>query len=172
MNPFASTSVFPMARAGGMFIFVVGLGVAGGALHPQRRRFLLALGAAIATIALILFGGRLSAPFGTPSRLQFWSLGGSIALEGFLIRIAVIRSRAAGERTLLLAILFAVGLHFLPMALAFGPACVFLGVALCACSGGGLWLRPGVALNSLWAVDGLVKMGFGALMFVAPGSGA
>ena len=159
-----------MARAGGMFIFVVGLGVVGGALDPRHRRFLLVFGAAIATLALILFGGQLSAPFGIPSRFQLWSLVGSIAIEGLLIRVAVFRCRAAGERTLLLAILFAVGLHFLPMALAFGPVCVILGVALCACSGFGLWLRPGLALNGLWAADGLLKMACGALMFLAPGS--
>jgi hypothetical protein len=76
--------------------------------------------------------------------------------------------REAGERSLLLAILFAVGLHFLPMALAFGPICGALGVALCANAGIGLWMKPDIALNRLWASDGVIKMTFGAMMFLVP----
>jgi hypothetical protein len=151
-----------------VFIFIMGAGVALGALLPNRRRSLLILGAAVATIAIILLAAPLSAPFGTPSTLQLWFLFGSIGAEAILVRVAVALYHQAGERSLLLAILFAVGLHFLPMAVAFGPVCAALGATLCVCAGSGLWLRPGIALNTLWAADGFIKMAFGAIMLLAP----
>jgi len=158
---------FPMVRAGGVFILIMGVGVVLGAIVPRRRRLLLVLGALVATIAIILLAARLSAPFGAPTRLQIWFLFGSIAAEAVLVRVAVGLYRLAGERSLLLAILFAVGLHFLPMAVAFGPACAALGVTLCASAGFGLWLRPAIGLNKLWALDGIIKMAFGSTMLMA-----
>jgi hypothetical protein len=159
---------FPLEPAGGLFIFIMGAGVILGALFPGRRRTLLFTGAALATIAVCLSAYRLSAPFGPPRPIQLWFLPGAIAVEAVLIRLAVARYRNAGERSLLLAILFAVGLHFLPMAVAFGPICAALGLVLCVSAGVGLWLRPAIRLNTLWAMDGLIKMCFGALMFLAP----
>ena len=155
-----------MLRAGGLFILVMGLGVIAGAVFSERRRFLLIVGGIVATVAIVLFAGRLSAPFGRPSQLQVWFLFGSIALEIVLIRLAVAKYRLAGERTLLLAILFVVGLHFLPMAPAFGPLCIALGLVLCAWSALGLWFRPAIPLNAMWAVDGTIKIVFGAAMFL------
>ena len=159
---------FPMIRAGGVFIFVMGAGVVLGALLPSRRRLLLIIGAAVATIVIVFLASPLSAPFGTPTRLQLWFLFGSIIAEAILIRVAVALYRRASERSLLLAVLLAVGLHFLPMAVAFGPVCVALGLTLCVCAGVGLWLRPGIPLNRLWALDGLIKMAYGAIMLLAP----
>jgi hypothetical protein len=159
---------FPMVRAGGVFISIMGVGVVSGAVVPGGRRLLLVLGALVATIAIVLLAARLSAPFGTPTRLQLWFLFGSIAAEAVLIRVGVGLYRLAGERSLLLAILFAVGLHFLPMAVAFGPYCAALGATLCASAGFGLWLRPDIGLNKLWALDGIIKIAFGAAMFLAP----
>jgi hypothetical protein len=107
------------------------------------------------------------APFGKPTGLQLWFLFGSIALEIILFRFGLARYRKAGERSTRLASLFIVGVHFLPMAVAFGPMCLTLGVVLCLCSGAGLWLRPGLPLNGLWAADGLLKIAFGSIMMLA-----
>jgi hypothetical protein len=159
---------FPMVRAGGVFIFIMGAGVVLGAVLPNRRRLFLIVGAAVATIAIVFSAARLSAPFGIPSRLQIGFLFASIGAEAILVRVAVALYREAGERSLLLAILLAVGFHFLPMAVAFGPLCAALGVTLCVCAGFGLWLRSDIPLNRLWAADGLIKMAFGAIMFLAP----
>ena len=156
-----------MIRAGGLFITMMGVGVLAGAVLPARRRSLLMFGAGAATAAIVLFAGRLSAPYGKPSPLQLWFLFGSIVLEAILIRFAVMRYKAAGERSLLLAILFVVGIHFLPMSVSFGPMCFALGLILCGCSGAGLWLRPNLPVNLLWAVDGVLKIAIGALMFLA-----
>lgn len=166
-DPSSWAHTFPMIRAGGVFIFIMGAGVVLGALVPSRRRSLLIIGAVLATIAIVLSAARLSAPFGAPTSLQFWFLLSSILAEAIFVRIAVALCRQASERSLLLAILVAVGLHFLPMAVAFGPLCAALGVTLCVCAGIGLWLRPGIALNRLWATDGFIKMAFGAIMFLA-----
>jgi hypothetical protein len=166
LNPASWAHVFPMARAGGMFIFIMGAGVALGAALPSRRRLLLIAGAAVASVAIVFLAARLSAPFGIPTRLQILFLFASIGAEAILVRVAVALYREAGERSLLLAILLAVGLHFLPMAVAFGPMCAALGIALCVCAGIGLWLRPDISLNKLWAADGIIKMVFGAIMFL------
>jgi hypothetical protein len=150
-----------------VFIFIMGAGVMLRAFFPNRRRSLLIFGAAVATIAIAFLAPRLSAPFGTPTKLQLWFLFGSIGAEAILIRVAVAVYRQAGERSLLVAILFAVGLHFLPMAVAFGPACAALGIILCVCAGIGLWIRPDLPLNRIWASDGFIKMAFGAIMLLA-----
>lgn len=165
--PVAATAMahaFPMIRAGGLFILLMGCGVALGSIIPDRRRMLLAAGAGIASIALIVFASRLSVPFGRPTQLQIEALVGAIIFEAVAIRIAVAKYRKAGERPLLLAILFAVGLHFLPMGLAFGPICAGLGVATSLSAATGLWLARSVSLNGLWAADGIMKVAFGAAM--------
>ena len=158
---------FPMVPAGGFFIAIVGVGMVSGAVFPNKRDFSLFCAFVVATVALVLFGGRLMAPFGNPTRLQLWFLFGSIALEIALFRFAWPRYRRAGERSGRLASLFIVGLHFLPMAVAFGPTCLTLGLLLCLCSGAGLWLRPDLSLNALWAADGLLKIAFGSAMALA-----
>ena len=155
---------FPMIRGGGLFIMIMGIAALLGALTGWRRLFVIAGGVA-ATVAIVLCAAPLSAPFGKPTALQLYFLFGSIALEIILIRLAVWRYKRAGDRSLLLAILFVVGLHFLPMSVAFGPICFILGLVLCAASGIGLWLKPNLSLNLLWTVDGIIKIAFGAFMY-------
>jgi hypothetical protein len=81
-----------------------------------------------------------------------------------LVGGVVARYKSAGERTFLLMILFVVGFHFLPMAVAFGPLCAVLGVSAMANAGFGLWARREIALSQLWILDGVLKIGFGSLM--------
>jgi hypothetical protein len=156
---------FPMVRAGGLFILIMGLGVALGGVFSSRRRLLLALGAAAATLVMILTANTLTRPLGSPTLTQYWALAVSILLEVVLIRFVVARYREAGERTFLLSILFVVGIHFLPMAIAFGPLCAILGASDMANAGTGLWVKRDVSLNSLWIADGALKMVFGGLMY-------
>ena len=155
---------FPMVRAGGLFILIMGIGVALGGVFSGQRRLFLALGGGAATIAIVLSASVLSRPFGAPSYLQLWALGGSILLEVVLIGYVVATYKRAGERVLLLAILLAVGIHFLPMALAFGPLCVALGISVIANASFGLWVFAGARLKYLWLADGILKMAFGAFM--------
>jgi multisubunit Na+/H+ antiporter MnhG subunit len=96
-------------------------------------------------------------------------LVGSIALELLLVALVVKRFQAAGERTFFLAILFVVGVHFLPMALAFGPLCVALGAAAIANASVGLWRMRDAPLTTLWLMDGAIKILFGGLMYASGG---
>jgi hypothetical protein len=68
-----------MAPGGGLFLAVVGAGMVLGALFPNKRDSMLICGFILATAALVIFGGRVMARFGTPTRLQFWFLFGSRA---------------------------------------------------------------------------------------------
>ena len=166
-HPLSWAPAFPMVPAGGLFIAIVGVGLVFGAVFPDKRDFSLSCAFVIATVALVIFGGRLMAPFGNPTRLQIWFLFGSIALEVVLFCFALPKYRNAGERSARLASLFIVGLHFLPMAVAFGPMCLTLGLVLCLCSATGLWIRPDLSVNGLWAADGLLKIAFGSAMALA-----
>lgn len=167
MTPSTWVYAFPMVRAGGLFILIMGLGVVLGGVFASKRKLLLALGGAAATIAIVLFGGVLSAPLGAPTQLQLWFLFGSIVAEAVLIGVAVAKYKNAGERSLLLAILFVVGLHFLPMAVAFGPKCAALGIVASTTAAIGLWFKRTLPLNGLWVADGLIKVAFGGLMLFA-----
>lgn len=144
---------------------LMGVGVLLGGLWPRRRMALLMAGGAAATVAIILTANVLTRPLGMPTQIQFWALVAAIALEMVLIRIVVARYKRDGERPFLLAILFVVGLHFLPMALTFGPLCVALG--LCAMANAAMAMRVSrdASLNRVWIIDGLLKLFFGCLMF-------
>jgi hypothetical protein len=156
---------FPMVRAGGLFIFIMGVGVILGGVFPRQRKWLLSLGGVTATIAIILFAHKLTRPLGLPTNMQVGALYGAMLLEALLIGVVVARYKRAGERTLLLAILVVVGVHFVPMAIAFGPLCAALGVSAVTNAGVGLWVKKNVSLNYYWIIDGALKMGFGGVMF-------
>jgi hypothetical protein len=165
----AMPHAFPLIRAGGLFIFIMGIGVICGGVFPSQRRLFLILGAAGATVAITLLASALSRSLGTPTRIQIWALAAAIVLEMALIGGVVARYKAAGERTFLLLILFVVGLHFLPMAITFGPLCAILGVSAMANAGIGLQIKRETALKRIWILDGVLKIGFGSLMFSVSG---
>lgn len=158
---------FPMIRAGGLFILLVGVGVLLGGAFASHRKLLLALAAAAASVAVANFAVQLTRPFGTPSASQIGALAGAVALEAVLVRVAIVRYRRSPERDLLLAILLAVGIHFIPMALAFGPLCAPLGACAVANAGTGLWFVRRAPLRCFWIVDGALKVCFGAWMLSA-----
>jgi len=123
-----------------------------------------------ATVAIILTANVLTRPLGVPTRLQFWALAAAIALEIVLIRVVVARYKRAGKRPFLLAILFVVGLHFLPMAITFGPLCAVLGLCAMANAAIALWAQRDIPLNRVWIIDGALKLSFGSLMFTVAGN--
>jgi hypothetical protein len=166
----AMPHLFPMIRAGGLFILIMGVGVIFGGLWPRRRMAMLIAGSAGATLAIILTANVLTRPLGVPTRTQFWALAVAIVLEMALIRVVVARYKRAGERPFLLAILFVVGLHFMPMAITFGPLCGLLGLCVMLNAGMGLWTSRGIPLNRAWLIDGVLKLSFGSFMFAVAGS--
>ena len=161
--------LFPMIRTGGLFILIMGVGVILGGLWPRRRIAMLIAGGAGATLAIMLTANVLTRPLGVPTRTQFWALAAAIALEMVLIGIVVARYKRAGERPFLLAILFVVGLHFLPMSITFGPLCAVLGLCAMANAGIGLSSLRGISLSRLWIIDGVLKLFFGGFMFAVTG---
>ena len=76
------------------------------------------------------------------------------------------RLRVRDERTRDLGTLLVVGLHFLPMGIAFGPWIVALGLAASGLAAIGLLAAPAVPLRLLWGSDGVLKLAAGALMLV------
>ena len=163
----AMSHTFPMSSAGGLFILMMGIGVTLGGIFSKHRKPLLVLGAVVGSIAIGVSVNALTRPLGLPTPIQYWALAAAILLEVVLIRVVVGRYRRSGEHTLLLAILFVVGFHFLPMAIAFGPLCAILGVTAMANAGVGLWVKHDSSLKSYWIIDGALKIGFGGLMFSA-----
>ena len=59
-----------------------------------------------------------------------------------------------------------VGLHFLPMAVAFGPVVLVLGLAIMLNTTVGLWRLTGMNLQFLWLTDGLLKVTAGVMMLL------
>lgn len=79
------------------------------------------------------------------------------------IAIAMRRTMPRGERAVVIAILFIVGLHFLPMTPAFGPIVAALGLFGMA-NAAVAWRSPAFTLPALWAVDGAGKLAAGAAL--------
>jgi hypothetical protein len=157
--------VFPLIRAGGVFLTIAGASIMAGALHYRARYAIFGVGAAIASVATALLAPRLAASFGPPSAAAIASLVIAVALEVVLL-IPVLRT--AGRRDdhdTTLAILTIVGGHFLLMAPAFGPLIVALAVLSVANTLAGL-LSRWYPSQALWAVDGALKAGAGAMMFM------
>jgi hypothetical protein len=64
-----------------------------------------------------------------------------------------------------------VGVHFIPMAITFGPLRAALGVSAMGNAGLGLWKKRAASLNTLWSIDGGLKIGFGGLMLSIASNG-
>lgn len=155
---------FPLVRAGGVFLSIVGMGIIIGGVLPRFRRATLAVSGVIAVVVTTSLAHRLAAPFGAPTALQVWSLVGAVALELALIPLVVRRFRPKGPRTVTLAVMLVVGVHFLPMSLAFGPVMYVLALLVCIIGVSGLVI-PHLPLNALWGLDGIAKLGAGAVMW-------
>jgi hypothetical protein len=59
-----------MVRPGGLFILIMGIGVALGGVFASQRKSLLVLGATVATIAIVLSANALTRPLGLPTNVQ------------------------------------------------------------------------------------------------------
>jgi len=152
---------FPMARSGGLFLVLIGAGLvsaiafSGEALVNYTVFF---AGVGAATVSLFV-SGRLSA--GTPSRIQITALVFAIGLEIILFAVlgrTLPRGTAESVRWLWISVV--VGIHFLPMALSFGPRMLLLGAACIVNAVLGL-LLPQLPYEIFGLFDGCLKFGFG-----------
>ena len=157
---------YPLIRSGGLFLVIIGAMIIAGVPLPRARNILVAAGLALASIVTAIAAPSLTRSLGAPSLQQILVLAGSVLLEMILIQVVVRYVYPLGERTIILSVLLVVGLHFLPMAIAFGPIMGILGILTILNAGAGLWLRPNMNLSILWFFDGLLKLACGILMLV------
>lgn len=157
---------YPLIRGGGLFLIIIGAMIIAGAPLPRARNKLVAAGLALASIVTAIAAPSLAHPLGTPTWQQILVLAGCVLLEMILIQAVVRYVYHLGERTIILSVLLVVGLHFIPMALAFGPIIGILGIMTILNAGVGLWLRPKMKLSTLWFFDGLLKLACGIMMVV------
>ena len=155
---------YPLVRSGGLFLLVVGIALVAGAFHSRWRVGLLAGGVAIATVVTAVATPTLVSGLGRPSRFQIVVLVGAVVLEAALIPLGLHATRQRGWSTRWLTVFFMVGLHFLPMAVAFGPVMLLLGLALMLNAGIGLWKTSVIELQHSWLADGLLKVTAGVIM--------
>ena len=157
-----------MVRSGGLFLILIGLGLLGalafsGAALVNYGVFY--VGAGLAVLSLF-FASRFS--FGTPRRLQISALAAAVTLQAVLfIAMARVLPPGTAEHVKWLWVSIIVGIHFLPMALCFGPRFLLLGAALIVNAGVGLWLAA-VPYEVFGVVDGLLKVGMGVWLFSTP----
>ncbi len=153
---------YPIARSGGLFLLIIGAGLlaaiaASGDAPVNHGVFYVALGAALLSL---LFARRVS--LGTPTPLQIGALVFALALQGALIVLqARLLSPATPEHVRWLWVSLIVGVHFLPMAITFGPRMLLLGGACIACALVGLSM-PTIPYEVFGIVDGALKVAVGA----------
>ena len=164
MLPQTQADLFPLIRAGGLFLMIVGAAILIGALRLRWRNPLLGAGAALATAATILTAAHLTAPYGIPTRFQIGSLVFAVLLEGVALAWAIRRFSRRGERAMTIAVLAIVGAHFLLMAPAFGPLIFLLGMLTLGNALAGARFQN-YSLQTLWAMDGFFKLALGGAMF-------
>jgi hypothetical protein len=145
----------------------VGVALVLGALRFRSRNVLLAVGGVLATIVTALLASSLTARAGVPTLAQGVWLAGAVVAEIVLLALLIRRAAPRGERAVVLTILGIVAAHFLPMAPAFGPPMILLGLA-CAANVLLAVRRTDYSLRAVWAVDGALKAAIGALLIWQP----
>ena len=149
---------YPMARRGGLFLVLIGaaliaaIALSGGALVSYPVFF---AGMGIAILSLFV-SGQLSD--GRPTRAQLAALAAAIVLEAVLFALLP-RVLPPGTREAVrwLWVLMIVGVHFLPMAVSFGPLFLLLGGACISNAALGL-LLPEIPFELFGLVDGALKV--------------
>jgi hypothetical protein len=149
---------YPMARRGGLFLALIGaaliaaIALSRGALVSYPVFF---AGMGIAILSLFV-SGRLSD--GRPTHAQLIALAAAIALEVFLFALLPrILPLGAPEAVRWLWVLMIVGVHFLPMAVSFGPLFLLLGGACISNAALGL-LLPEIPFELFGLIDGALKV--------------
>jgi hypothetical protein len=162
-----NSTQYPLAGSGGVFLLIVGAAIVLGALRFRSRNVLLAVGAVLATIVTALVARSLTARVGPPTLAQGIWLAAAIAAEMALLAVFIRRAAPHGERAVVLTVLGIVAVHFLPMAPAFGPPMILLGL-LCAANVLLAARLRDYPLRSVWAVDGALKAAIGAVLVWPP----
>jgi hypothetical protein len=150
---------------------LMGAAIVLGAIWPRARGLLLVLGALFAVASTAVAAVPLAAPFGVPTLTQVAWLCGAVIAQLLALIVVIRHFGPRGERPLLLAVLVVVGLHFVPMAPAFGPLVALLGI-FCAVNAITASAIASYSLRLTWAVDGGLKIVMGALLWSIPWIGS
>ena len=152
---------YPLVRSGGLFLILIG----GGIIIDVFFSGAFIVGTSLALISLF-FAKALS--FGKPMRIQIVALIVAIVLEMVLLIVMVnVLPIDIDSQTRMMWILIIVGVHFLPMAVSFGPRFALLGV-LCMVNGFvGLQLND-VSSDLFLIIDGILKVAFGCWLYKMP----
>jgi hypothetical protein len=160
---------YPIARSGGLFLLIIGVGllaavVLSGSALVNYGVFFAAVAVAIASL---FFAKGLS--FGPPTRLQLAALIFALTLEGALFALmGRLLPPGTEEQVRWLWVSIIVGVHFVPMAISFGPLLLALGVGCIATAAVGL-MMPSVPYEVFGVIDGMLKVAIGAwLLSVKP----
>ncbi|MGC3982363.1 MAG: hypothetical protein QM808_14025 [Steroidobacteraceae bacterium] len=154
-------AAYPMRKAGGLFLIFIGLGLVGaiafsGNALVNYNLFFVGLGVGVLSIFLTRCRSRTR-----PSKLQIVALSGALLLQALLL--IVLRRRlppGTEESVQWLWVLMIVGVHFLPMSLAFGPLFFLLGLLCIGNAGTGL-LASNLPYELFGIADGILKISFG-----------
>jgi len=164
----ADNHPYPMIRSGGLFLIIVGTGTILGAIVPKYIWHIFGISAFVASTALTLMARALTAPLGIPTRFQIGALIIAVIMEFVIIYLFPHFFPPRDEHTFQLSILLIVGLHFLIMTPAFGALITVLGILTIVNAGLGIWKGSQIAFSKTWGIDGILKLGIGAMMLCFP----
>jgi len=152
---------YPLVRSGGLFLVLIGAGI----IIDVVLSGAFIIGTVSAIISL-MFAKVFS--FGKPTRIQIIALALAIVLEIVLLIIMVnVVPADVAVPVRLMWVLTIVGVHFLPMAVCFGPRFAIVGI-LCIVNGLIGLIVSNVSSDLFLLVDGALKLGFGLWLFKSP----
>ncbi|NTX39824.1 hypothetical protein HUA78_35845 [Myxococcus sp. CA033] len=158
--------LFPLMRGGGAFLVAIGLGILVGSFGRGRWPFGGLLAGAAIGILIMAVGGATRLIFDEGVRTPIWQwgvLGIAMLVEVYLVSVVAQKFPDTESRPFWMWLLFVVGAHFLILGPSHGPICALLAV-LCMTNA---WIglrATTVDLRVSWAIDGVLKIGAGALM--------
>lgn len=150
---------YPLVRSGALFLLLIGMGI----VIDVFINGVFIIGTGLAILSL-MFAKALS--YGKPTRIQIIALGFAVILEIVLLitMVAILPSDITASARLMW-ILIIVGVHFLPMAVSFGPRFGVVGV-LCIVNASAGLILGGVPSEVFLLADGALKVGFGIWLLV------
>lgn len=151
---------YPLVRSGGLFLILIGAGI----IVDVFLSGAFIIGTVCAIVSL-MFAKFLS--FGKPTRIQIIALSLAIILEVVLFIILFNVLPAATSSVRLLWILMIVGIHFLPMAITFGPRFGIAG-ALCIVNALAGLTFSNAPTELFLIIDGALKVVVGTWLFKNP----
>jgi hypothetical protein len=167
-DPVTNPHPYPLIRAGGLFIFIMGLGIAIGTVREWLILPMIGVSFAIGFFTLSQVQPALLSDMGTLNDLQFNMIIVANIAQGLAIGLwcAFLLPKEGPTRRFILGILVIVGLHFVFFFPSMGW--IMLLVAL-FCTGWALYTlrQEKVSISRAYLVDGLIKMllGLGMIVF-------